>query len=180
FGFDERGIEVGLSSRFKAVDLSIDYATELADGFQWYDHERGNIEGHYPKQIIILELARHGLSGFLSVQDTVFFAHATGLVDNQNHGSVLFLALWFLWLHREDGLDGRAAIASRGEAGIASEHQKTVALSCVPLDGNEIVGGKSAPLDIVEDNHSITGRRWWAISSTSGRLHTIPLPDLLY
>src|SRR4030095_422193 len=166
FGFDKRGIEVGLSSRFKAVYLSIDYATELPDGFQWYDHERCNIEGHYSKQIIILELARHGLSGFLSVQDTVFFAHATGLVDNQNHGSGLFLARWVLLLHREEWLRGGTAIVFQGGAVIASEHQKTVALSCVPLDGNEIVGGKSAPLNIVEDNHSITGRRWWAISST--------------
>src|SRR6266850_1225743 len=158
FGFDERGIKVGLSSGFKTVDLSIDNAPKLADGFQRYNHEGGNIEAYYPKKIIILELASDGFCGFLGVQDTVFFAHAAGLVYNKNYGSVLFLSLWFLWLHGEYGLDWRAAIASRGEAGIASKHQKTIALSCVPLDGGEIVRGEFTSVDIIKDDDTIACR----------------------
>src|SRR5438132_11223044 len=96
FGFDERGIKVGLSSGFKTVDLSIDNAPKLADGFQRYNHEGGNIEAYYPKKIIILELASDSLCGFLRLEHTIFLAPASGPVYHRDHGSVSFLSFCFL------------------------------------------------------------------------------------
>ena len=63
----------GVLERLGRSDASI---TELADRFQRYNHEGGNIEAYYPKEIIILKLASDGFGGLLRIEDTVFFAHA--------------------------------------------------------------------------------------------------------
>ena len=144
-----------MSSGFKTVDLSIDYTTELTHRLQGYNYERGNIEAYYAEKIIVLKLAGYSFGGLLGVKDTVFFSHTAGLVDDQNNGPVLFLALWLFWFYREDGFDRRATITSRSEAGFSTKHQKTIALSGVAFNGGKIVGGKLTPVDIIEDDDSI-------------------------
>src|SRR5919106_2700819 len=90
----EKGrIEGGLAARLQAIDLTIKSAAKPAHRFERYDHERAGIETDDAEKIVVLELASDGLGGFLSIQDAVSFPHAAGLVDDQDHGAVFFLAL---------------------------------------------------------------------------------------
>ena len=91
---------------------------------------------------------------------------AAGLVDDQDYGAVFFLALWFFGLHRKDRLNRRAAVASGGEAGRASKHQKAIALGYVVLDGGKIARRKSIALDVVKDYDTVASWRWQVVPGT--------------
>ena len=54
------------------VDLVVDDAAQARHSFQVNHHEGAVIEAHHAQQIVVLELARHRLGGFLGLSAFVF------------------------------------------------------------------------------------------------------------